>query len=478
MAEKEVTEATKKAESSKKTSEKTSAKTSEKTGAKTTAATKSNVKPAIASAEKADDTPPATKSNIKSPQTKVSENITAVADNVQIIDPTKALKEAAQYGNIPGLKTKTEMDPAKKKTLLSAIIGGGAALVVVLLVIILFVSGVFSPNLAGFGDTKALAGLSDKVIGTGAELELDPTLLDGVSLTESSGVVFKEGDGEVAEVGKQANFNYKLYANVSDEMMQGQQGGTPHWQSVQSSWDSNESFPVQITEKTSDSDLSSALGGSDSSSQQTDPTVQYFNNVLSGQKVGTIFGVYIKPAAASAAQGQPDMFILGELDFVGDAGSTPDAPEVSTEVPENAPTFTFDAAGAPSGIDVPEDFTGTDNIVVNVLSEGTGAEVKSSDTVSAKYAGYLLDGTQFDSSFTKGNDPVSFPLSGVIKGWSYGLVGQNIGSKVELLIPAQFGYGAKGNEKIPGDSFLVFYVEIVDAKATSTQDSSQSAEME
>ncbi len=99
---------------------------------------------------------------------------------------------------------------------------------------------------------------------------------------------------------------------------------------------------------------------------------------------------------------------------------------------------------------------------VNVLVEGTGPEVGSTDSISASYFGWLADGTIFDSSNKKDADdtPITFPLSGVIAGWTEGLAGQKVGSVVELTIPADKAYGANGSGIIPANAPLKFIVKI------------------
>jgi len=105
---------------------------------------------------------------------------------------------------------------------------------------------------------------------------------------------------------------------------------------------------------------------------------------------------------------------------------------------------------------------------VEVLTEGTGEVLKAEDTISASYTGWLSDGTIFDTTKKKGSDdtPISFPLTGVIKGWTEGLTGQKVGSVVKLTIPADLAYGTQAQQSIPANSPLQFIVAIrgIDAK--------------
>src|SRR5205085_5417932 len=102
-----------------------------------------------------------------------------------------------------------------------------------------------------------------------------------------------------------------------------------------------------------------------------------------------------------------------------------------------------------------------------VLKDGNGAQPKSSDTVTVNYRGTLTDGTEFDSSYKRGQ-PATFPVSGVIKGWTEALQMMKAGSKYQLFIPASLAYGEQGRPGIPPNSTLIFEVELLDVKAPQT----------
>lgn len=91
---------------------------------------------------------------------------------------------------------------------------------------------------------------------------------------------------------------------------------------------------------------------------------------------------------------------------------------------------------------------------------GTGAEANPDSTVTVQYAGVLAaDGEEFDSSWSRG-EPATFPLSGVIEGWSKGLVGMKEGGRRTLIIPSDLAYGPQGRPGIPANSDLVFTVDL------------------
>lgn len=99
-----------------------------------------------------------------------------------------------------------------------------------------------------------------------------------------------------------------------------------------------------------------------------------------------------------------------------------------------------------------------------VITEGKGAKPKATDTVTVNYTGKLIDGTEFDSS-AKNGGPVSFPLDGVIAGWTEALQLMPQGSKWEIVIPSDLAYGAGGQGPIPPSSTLIFEVELLEIKA-------------
>lgn len=96
-----------------------------------------------------------------------------------------------------------------------------------------------------------------------------------------------------------------------------------------------------------------------------------------------------------------------------------------------------------------------------VLQAGTGKSPLATDKVKVHYTGTLTDGTKFDSSRDRG-EPSSFGVSRVIKGWTEALQLMKEGSQWELYIPADIAYGDAGRPKIPGNSVLIFDVELIE----------------
>ena len=96
-----------------------------------------------------------------------------------------------------------------------------------------------------------------------------------------------------------------------------------------------------------------------------------------------------------------------------------------------------------------------------ILEPSLGQKPKATDTVRVHYEGTLIDGTVFDSSYKRG-ESISFPLNGVIKGWTEGLQLMPVGSKYKLYIPYELGYGERGaGQSIPPYAALIFTVELL-----------------
>ncbi|PTX20376.1 FKBP-type peptidyl-prolyl cis-trans isomerase FklB [Pontibacter mucosus] len=99
-----------------------------------------------------------------------------------------------------------------------------------------------------------------------------------------------------------------------------------------------------------------------------------------------------------------------------------------------------------------------------VIKEGTGKSPSASDTVTTHYHGTLIDGTTFDSSYDRGQ-PATFPVNGVIAGWTEALQKMKEGAKWRLFIPSELAYGAQGaGDAIAPHSTLIFDVELLQVK--------------
>jgi len=95
-----------------------------------------------------------------------------------------------------------------------------------------------------------------------------------------------------------------------------------------------------------------------------------------------------------------------------------------------------------------------------VIKEGSGARPTVADSVTCHYAGTLIDGTEFDNSYRRG-EPITFAVGGVIAGWTEALQLMSVGSKYKLFVPYQLAYGTNDVGAIPAGSVLVFEVELL-----------------
>ncbi|MGF1698683.1 FKBP-type peptidyl-prolyl cis-trans isomerase [Vibrio lamellibrachiae] len=125
------------------------------------------------------------------------------------------------------------------------------------------------------------------------------------------------------------------------------------------------------------------------------------------------------------------------------------------------------AAAEKAGQDFQADFAQQDGVtktdsglLYQVITEAKGDQPKDTDTVQVHYKGTLIDGTQFDSSYDRG-EPAVFPLNRVIPGWTEGVQLMPVGSKFKFVIPPQLAYGPQDTPTIPANSTLVFEVELL-----------------
>jgi FKBP-type peptidyl-prolyl cis-trans isomerase len=101
-----------------------------------------------------------------------------------------------------------------------------------------------------------------------------------------------------------------------------------------------------------------------------------------------------------------------------------------------------------------------DGLQYLVITNGTGEIPTAGDTVTVNYRGTLIDGTEFDSSYKRGQ-PATFPVGGVIRGWTEALQKMNAGSKWKLFVPSDLAYGPQGRPGIAPNAVLFFEVELL-----------------
>jgi FKBP-type peptidyl-prolyl cis-trans isomerase len=116
---------------------------------------------------------------------------------------------------------------------------------------------------------------------------------------------------------------------------------------------------------------------------------------------------------------------------------------------------------------LPGVITTVSGLQYKVVRPGTGEPPKATDEATVNYRGTLLDGTEFDNSYKRGQ-PATFTISGVIKGWQEALQLMKVGSKVELYVPPDLAYGMQSPPPIPPGSLLKFEVELLSVKPATT----------
>lgn len=143
---------------------------------------------------------------------------------------------------------------------------------------------------------------------------------------------------------------------------------------------------------------------------------------------------------------------------------------VETPEPKSAPVLYTDKDALQSGTgvmddDAPQEFTTTrSGLKYRVLRKSDGRMPVAHNTVTVNYRGWLDNGREFDSSYKRG-EPISFPLGNVIAGWTEGMQLIGTGGMIELWIPSDLGYGAKGSPpSVPPNADLHFVVELLAVK--------------
>jgi FKBP-type peptidyl-prolyl cis-trans isomerase len=286
------------------------------------------------------------------------------------------------------------------------------------------------------GKSAGAAEVFDTVKVSGGSDEEAPSV-EFESPLDVTGVAAKsvaEGDGDEVEAGQQ--ISYQLVAlNAEDGEVLGDtySQGDP------------QILPVDDTLKEQDAELYEVLVGTKVGSQvaYTRPSPE----PAEGETAAPEQLIVLKVISAEQPPPEPEVLSPDDVKKLDDEGKLP--------------TFTFGDGGAPD-VAIPENEP-SDDLVVKVLEEGKGEVVAETDSITANYSGWTYsDGEKFDSSFDRG-EPATFPLNQVITGWTEGLTGQKVGSKVLLVIPEPWAYPNPSQGQPSGT--LVFYVEIVGKEA-------------
>lgn len=158
--------------------------------------------------------------------------------------------------------------------------------------------------------------------------------------------------------------------------------------------------------------------------------------------------------ATQITEGQADT-LLRALATRLDSTEAANREEMMEDNKQKGDAFRAENAAKPGVVTTPS------GLQYEVLEEGDGPRPSATDRVRVHYRGTLIDGTEFDSSYERGN-PVTFPLNGVIPGWTEALQLMPVGSKYRIVLPPELGYGSRGSPPvIPPNATLVFEVELL-----------------
>lgn len=165
------------------------------------------------------------------------------------------------------------------------------------------------------------------------------------------------------------------------------------------------------------------------------------------------------------------LLLAGVLAVTGVSCSSNPKPKAATTVTSAASAANLPVVSGPANAKpsiVMPTTPASAELIVKVLTEGSGPEVTAGKQLTAHYVGQIYGtGKQFDASWDRGQ-PATFPIGtgGLIKAWDQGLVGKKIGSRVLIIAPPAMGYGTGGNPAagIKGTDALVFVVDLVGVK--------------
>ena len=209
-----------------------------------------------------------------------------------------------------------------------------------------------------------------------------------------------------------------------------------------------------------------ADGGQEETVTASDQLAPVFKDAVLGQKLGSRVAVTATGADAFGEAGNTSIGIAptDTVLIVVDLMELYQPP-----TPKDVPSAQLPGIVEQKGEPVALDFKGVaepkadGDLLRSIVKEGKGKTVTTDMTVTANYLGMVYDAKKpFDESYSK--DPVPFALSQVVQGWTYGLEGLKVGSRVLLQIPPDLGYGASDQNGIPANSTLYFVVDIIDAK--------------
>ncbi|TYC68492.1 FKBP-type peptidyl-prolyl cis-trans isomerase [Streptomyces sp. CB01881] len=198
--------------------------------------------------------------------------------------------------------------------------------------------------------------------------------------------------------------------------------------------------------------------------------VPAFDQSVIGKKVGSRLLVVAPPAAAFGSQGNTELgvgpgdTVVFVLDIMESLPPDSTLSGAMTQPPATMPQVKDNGKAAPT-ITIPPGQAPPTDLQQAVLIKGEGKQVKAGQTLVVQYTGVLWsNGQQFDSSWSHGGaQALQIGTGSVIEGWDKGLVGQTVGSRVELVVPPALGYKEQGKDAVPPNATLVFVIDILEA---------------
>lgn len=250
--------------------------------------------------------------------------------------------------------------------------------------------------------------------------------------TANGSKIIKSGNGALTQAGEYASIDATLYNGETGKAMSG------------TSYDGKYALlPLTSTvfPGFAEALTCAPIGSRILSVVTVDDTLAKKMNIPTGTTVVGVFDIH--DAFISKADGTPQV--------------VPDGFPMVVLADDGTPGMTFLAGAKPPT-----------ELRITTLKKGQGAEIEADSVVTVKYAGWLwpTDGTsnttEFDSSWGENKAPATFAMTGgTISGFSKALIGQRVGSQIEVIIPPAEGYGSQDHGSIPGNSTLVFVVDIL-----------------
>ena len=207
-------------------------------------------------------------------------------------------------------------------------------------------------------------------------------------------------------------------------------------------------------------------GGQPEAVTADDNLAPVFKDAVLGQKLGSRVAVTTtaKEAFGDAGNTQLGISNTDTVLIIVDLMGPYEAPKPK-EVPASQMPTIVEKGGEPVSLDfkgVPKPQADGD-LQRTIVKQGSGETVTSDMTLTVNYLGQVYDGAKpFDESYSK--QPATFSLQQVVKGWTYGLTGVKVGSRVLLAIPPELGYGSSAQPGIPANSTLYFVVDVLKAQ--------------